>query len=297
VRALAYFLDEAALSLWRRRGATLLAVATIAISFFVLGLFLLASANASRLLERWSAAAEFSVYLRDGVNPADRAAIERTLTGSGVVAQNEYVSRDEALRRFGRQFPDLAASARSLPANPLPASYEVRLRPEMARDQAIDRLAERVRALNGVADVRYDRRWIDRLLGIVQTLRMAGLTLAMLLVIASCVTVMSVVRLTLYARRQEIEIMQLVGAPLAYIRGPFVVEGTLQGVFGASVALVFLWVVYAGGRGRAVAWASGVVDAGDLVFLPLGLAAAVVLGGAAVGCVGGMLAARATRSI
>ena len=295
MRALSYFLEEAGRSLWRRRGASLLAAGTSTVSLLVLGLFLLAGSNATRILERWSAAAEVSIYLADGATPEHRRAIERELTASGLVSAHSYVTQAEALRRFTAQFPDLAASARSLPTNPLPASYDVRIRPERAGDAQVDALANRVRALPGVSDVRYDRRWLDRLIRVVTVARTAGLVLAGLLVIASCVTVMSVVRLTLFARRQEIEIMQLVGAPLSYIRGPFVMEGTLLGVLGAVLATMLLWAAFAAWKGPFAAQATGIVDAGALAFLPPAIVAGVILGGAAIGCLGGALAARGAR--
>jgi cell division transport system permease protein len=295
VRALSYFFDEAVRSLWRRRGASLLAAATSSVSLLVLGLFLLAGSNASRVIERWSAAAELSVYLADSATDENRRVIERALTASGLVSGQAFVSQAEALRRFSTQFPDLAASARSLPTNPLPASYDVRIRPERAHDARVDALAERLKAMDGVSDVRYDRRWLDRLVRVVTAARTAGVVLAVLLIVASCITVMSVVRLTLFARRQEIEIMQLVGSPLSYIRGPFVMEGTLLGTLGALIASLALWATFAAWRGQLLARASGVVDAGDLHFLPAFVVAGLVLGGAAIGCLGGALAARGAR--
>jgi cell division transport system permease protein len=264
-------------------------------SLFTLGLFLLGGSNASGMLERWNQAAEFSIYLSDTATPEDRGAIERTLATSGVVEAQAYVTPVEALTRFSKQFPDLAAAASTLPSNPLPASYEVRLRPALARDAAVDQLATRVRAMSGVTDVRYDRRWIDRLLGIVRVVRAIGFGLAALLACAASVTVMSVVRLALLARKQEVEIMQLVGAPLAFIRGPFVAEGTMLGLAGAVLSLAALWMLFTTGRGPVTAWASGIVDTGDLHFLPAGLVVLVLLGGALIGCLGGALASRAAR--
>ncbi len=295
MRALSYFLDEAARSLWRRRGTSILAAGTITVSLIVLGLFLLAGSNASRIIERWSTAAELSIYLTDAATMENRTAIERALTASGLVATHAYVSPAEALRRFSTQFPDLADSARSLPANPLPASYDVRIRPERAHDVQIETLAGRMKALDGVSDVRYDRRWLDRLLRVVTAARTAGLVLTGLLIVASCITVMSVVRLTLFARRQEIEIMQLVGAPLSYIRGPFIMEGTILGLLGAVIATLALWGAFAAWKGPLVAQATGIVDAGTLAFLPARAVAGLILGGAAIGCLGGALAARGAR--
>jgi len=295
VRALSFFFTEAVRSIWRRRGASLLALVTSGISLFTLGLFLLGGSNASGMLERWNQAAEFSIYLSDTATPEDRGAVERTLATSGVVEAQAYVTPAEALKRFSKQFPDLAAAASTLPSNPLPASYEVRLRPALARDAAVDQLATRVRAMSGVTDVRYDRRWIDRLLGIVRVVRAIGFGLAALLACAASVTVMSVVRLALLARKQEVEIMQLVGAPLAFIRGPFVAEGTMLGLAGAVLSLAALWMLFTTGRGPVTAWASGIVDTGDLHFLPAGLVVLVLLGGALIGCLGGALASRAAR--
>ncbi len=295
MRALSYFVEEAARSLWRRRAASILAAGTSAVSLLVLGLFLLAGSNASRILERWSATAELSVYLNESATPENRRTVERALTASGVVTGHSYVTQAEALRRFSVQFPDLAASARSLPSNPLPASYDVRIRPERAQHPQVEALAERVRALPGVSDVRYDRRWLDRLARVVAVARTAGLVLAGLIVVASCVTVMSVVRLTLFARRQEIEIMQLVGAPLSYIRGPFIMEGTILGIIGALVATALLWASFAAWRGPLVAQTTGIVDAGTLAFLPVTTVVGLVLGGGAIGCLGGVLAARGAR--
>ena len=135
----------------------------------------------------------------------------------------------------------------------------------------------------------------DRLLGIVQAVRGAGLALTALLIAAAVVTIMSVVRLALLARRQEVEIMHLVGAPLSYIRGPFVMEGTLQGLAGGALALGLLGLLYASARAPLAAWTSGLVATGDLSFLPPLLIAVVLGGGTLVGCVGGALASRAAR--
>src|SRR5690606_37988532 len=96
------------------------------------------------------------------------------------------------------------------------------LRPDRADDPAVAAFAADVRRLPGVSDVQYDQRWIQRLLAAVRVVQGAGMSLALVLIVASGLTVTSVVRLALHARRPEIEIMQLVGAPLAYIRGPFV---------------------------------------------------------------------------
>jgi len=116
-----------------------------------------------------------------------------------------------------------------------------------------------------------------------------------LLAVAAALTVANVVRLAAYARRDEIEIMQLVGAPFAFIRGPFVAEGVLQGGIGALVAIVSLWVVFMVGKGWYGRMALEGRGLSALVFLPATVIIALRLGGMLLGCVGGLIVARTVR--
>jgi cell division transport system permease protein len=125
----------------------------------------------------------------------------------------------------------------------------------------------------------------------IAVVRGIGLVVAAVLTIAAALTVASVVRLALHARRDEIEIMQLVGAPSAYIRGPFVMEGVMQGGIGAVVAVLALAVVFFSLRGAYLVPLAAAVNVSTIRFLPVELAVLLVLGGMAVGCVGGMVAA------
>jgi cell division transport system permease protein len=296
MRALKYFFDEAAASLWRGFKTALVATATITVAFVVLGGFLILTSNMERVFTQWQDAAEFSVYLSDAASAEQRALIEKTLNESGVVAALEFVSKADALRRFKQNFGALAQAAGDLDSNPLPASLEVRLRPNAAPAD-VAALADKATGLAGVVDVRYDRQWIQRLMYAVDVVRAGGFVLAALLVFAAALTVASVVRLALFARREEIHIMQLVGAPIAYIRGPFIVEGLIQGALGAIAALVGLWMAFVVVRSRADTWLAGAIDPAALVFLPLSMAALLLLAGAAVGALGGFIAARGTREV
>jgi cell division transport system permease protein len=288
MRALRYAFDEAVASMWRGRQSGALSMATIALALFVLGAFLIVTANLERLGSEWSSSADMSIYLTDSLTPADRSAIESALTGD-VVAGRVYVSKTDALARFRRTFSDLASGMEGLGDNPLPASYEVTLR--AGADAAIDALVARVRQLPGVADVRYDRQWLSRLLSAVGVIRGIGLALGVLLAAGAALTVANVVRLALFARRDEIDIMQLVGAPQVYIRGPFVMEGTLQGGLGATLALVALGVVFFALRARYLLPLAAAINLSSVRFLPLEMCLWLVLGGMLVGCLGGLVAA------
>ena len=292
MRALRYSIEEAMASLWRGRQSAVLSTGTIALALLVLGAFLLVTANLEQLVEQWGNSAEMSVYLKDDVTAAQRAAIEQAIGPGGLVATRDYVSKTDALARFRRTFADLSTAVDGLGGdNPLPASYELRLAGGPSARTAIDSLGTRLRQMPGVADVRYDRQWLDRLLGAVTIVRGVGLLLASVLTLAAALTVANVVRLALYARRDEIDIMQLVGAPHAYIRGPFVMEGVLQGGAGALLALLVLGTGFLAVRARYLAPLASAINLASIRFLPVELCVLLVLGGMLVGCVGGLVAA------
>ncbi len=289
MRALRYAFDEAVLSLWRGRRSGALSTATIAVALFVLGVFLMATANLEQLGREWSNSAAISVFLADAVTPDQRAAIERTFTTGNIVESQQYLSKSDALARFKKTFTDLSGAIDSLGENPLPASYEVRLRP--GAEGAVDLLLAELRQSPGVADVRYDREWLQRLSAAVRVIRSAGLILSALLTLAAALTVANVIRLGLYARRDELDIMQLVGAPQVYIRGPFVMEGTLQGGLGALLALVALGAVFVGLKARYLVPLAAAINLSTVAFLSIEVSVLLVLGGMVVGCVGGFIAA------
>jgi cell division transport system permease protein len=291
MRAIEYAFRQGAASLWRSRGSSAFAVLAITLALVVLGVLLLLTWNAEQLLSRWTSASEFSVYVSDSTTSEQRGTIESAIDQSGVSAGREYVSKAQALTRFRKEFADLANLAEGLGDNPFPASIEVRVSPGAERDGRVDALVKKVVQLPGVVDVKYDRDWLARVASALDTVRAAGAALALLMGLAAAVTVAVVVRLGLLARHDEIEIMELVGAPLSYIRGPFVAEGFLQGGIGAILAILFLWLSHS----LANAWwgteLRALLEGDALRFLPVRLSVSLILGGMFVGSTGGLAAA------
>jgi len=296
MRALQYFFSEAADSLWRSRRAAALSMLTIAAGLFVLGFFLMINANIQRIMGRWSDAAELAVYLRDDAQPDQIATITEMLTKSGLAASVRFFSKDEARREFARDFPDLASAAAGLNRNPFPASLAVRLNSSaQSASGAVDNMAATLSGVAGVADVRYDRTWIARLNLTVRVIRGVGLVIVLLMAVASALTVANVVRLAALARSAEIEVMQLVGAPFAYIRGPFIAEGLIQGGMGAICAVILLLATFAAIRARFGAVMADAVGLTGMAFVPTQLLLLLVVGGMALGCLGGFVVARGVR--
>jgi cell division transport system permease protein len=288
--------SEASTSLLRDWRSSLPVLLAITAAVGILGLFLLASTTANRAIEAWSAAAEMSVFLDEGITVAQRRALERELDESAVVAGRSYLDTEAAARRFASEFPELAAAAASLGRSPFPASYEVRLRMGPGAEPTARLLSTRLATFPGVLEVRYEQGLIDRLSALVSAGRRLGASIALVLIFVAIVAVASVVRLSYSTRRSEVEVLYLVGAPIAAIRGPFVAEGWLQGTVGAIVALAMLGVAFAlfGARyGDAVASGLGV----DRVpFLPPWTCVAIVVVSGLVGAVAALVAVTGSRA-
>jgi cell division transport system permease protein len=296
MRAMRYFFGEAAESLLRGWRPAAFSMLTIAAGLFVLGFFLLVNANLQRLVGRWSDSADLAVYLRDDASPEQVSAINEMVTRSGLAASVQQLTKEDARKEFARTFPDLAGTAAGLDRNPFPASLEVRLNNQaQSTPAAVDTFVTAVSGMAGVADVRYDRRWLARLTAVVRVVRSVGILIVTLLAVASALTVASVVRLAAAARRDEIEIMQLVGAPVAYIRGPFIAEGLLQGGIGAILAVLLLLGAFAVMRARVGTALTEAIGLTGLSFVPVELLILLVLGGMTLGSLGGFIVARSVR--
>jgi cell division transport system permease protein len=292
LRALAYFFQEALTSLWRSRLVNAVSVGTIAVSLFVLGAFLTMAGRLGRVVDRWTEKIEIVVYLDDGIEDRVRESLENRLRADPAVASIQLVTQEEALKRFKKLFRDLASLPEDLGENPFPASLEVGLRQDHQSAAEVKRLAQKFADVPGVQEIQYDLLWIERLATGVRLLRGAGAFLGGILVLAGVFTISNVIRLTVYAREDELDIMRLVGATRAYVKGPFVVEGMIQGGFGGLVAVGLLWA--------ALGWLSRDLASSELLgrtgfALPSDIATFLVVGGMVVGVAGSLVSLRRVR--
>jgi len=286
LRAIAYFVSEAATSLWRSRLVNAVSIGTIAVSLFVLGAFLTVANGLGELITRWTEKVQVIVYLEDGTEDRVQASLENRLREDPAVGSVDFVSREEALRRFREMFRDLSSLPEDLGENPFPASLEVTLAAARQSPAEVERLANAFKGAPGVREIQYDLLWIERLATGVRLVRGVGAFLGGILVLAGIFTISNVIRLTIYAREDELDIMRLVGATRAYVKGPFVAEGVIQGGLGGLVAAGLLWV--------ALAWLSQGLASSDLLgrtafSMPTAVALLLVAGGMAVGLVGSLI--------
>jgi cell division transport system permease protein len=291
-RALGYFFGEAFTSLWRSRLVNAISIGTIAVSLFVLGAFLTVAGNLGDVVTKWTEKIQIIVYLEADIEDRVQASLENRLIEDPAVESLDLVDKAEALERFKTLFRDLSSLPEDLGENPFPASYEVNLRPDHQSPAEVQRLADVFVDVPGVEEIQYDLLWIERLATGVRLLRAAGAFLGGILVLAGIFTISNVIRLTVYAREDELDIMRLVGATRAYVKGPFVVEGMLQGGLGGSLAAGLLWLTL---RWLARDLATSELLGRTAFALPTEITMALVFGGMAVGIVGSLVSLRRVR--
>jgi cell division transport system permease protein len=232
-------LRRALINLWRAPLPSLLAVVTIALALFLGGALAFSVLGARVLLASWGAQRTVTAYLDRALSEEQARAVAERLRADHPGVEVVLVSPAQALDRLRVQLGDLGGALDGLSRNPLPATLE--LTPRGGGD--LRALADRVSNVGGVAEVDYGREWVDRLEALGGALRGFGTASLALLAVAALLVVANTIRLAVYARRDEIEIMKLVGATDGYVRAPFLLEGALQGLCGAALAAAGLLAV------------------------------------------------------
>lgn len=239
-----YTLREAFAAFRRAPVLTGLSAMMVALALFVVGLFGLVAHNLRLALATVEQRVEVVAYLRDGTSSAAVDEARRQLEALDGVEEVRYVSKDEALRIARTDLPEIAEISSDLEVNPFPASLEVRLAPGSRSNETVRSVADDVAVLPFVEDVRYGREWVERLF----TIRRIGAVTAGILggafALVAALIIGTAIRIAIFARREEIEIMRLVGATHGFIRRPFLLEGALTGLFGGVLAVGLTWISY-----------------------------------------------------
>ena len=273
------------MNLLRARAVNALTIGIIGASLFILGGFLLLVSNLREAVEEWNRVT-IIVYVKDDAPDAGVQALRERLESRSLVREVAFVSRERAARIFRERFAHLAEAADDLGENPFPASLEIRARGEReARLAETKELIASIRKETFVEEVRDNEDEARKVVAIIRLIATGGWIVGGILGTASLFTIFNVIRITVYQRRDEISIMRLVGATRTFIRGPFLLEGTLYGAIGSVVAVTLLFVVYGQLEAYAAITANPFMKLLTAGFLSpgqtLGLAAAgTLLGGA-----------------
>lgn len=235
---------EAASALKRSPLLAGLSILMVGLALFVVGLFLLAAYNLRLALSTVEERVEVVVYLREGIRQVDLDAITETLATMPEVEGVRYYSKEEALERAIAELPEIADVSTDLEANPFPASLEVRFHSEARTSETVEGVVAVAEGHPAVEDVRYGQEWVERLFAL---RRIGGVTATVLgIAFATVATLIigTVIRIAVFARREEIFVMRLVGARDALIWKPFLLEGATTGLLGGILALLLTWLTH-----------------------------------------------------
>ena len=294
-----FFLSEAFGSMRRNWVMAMAAVITVFISTAILGAVLVTRDNLNQGATSLKNRVMIEVFIKDEATPAQTQALERRIRGMDDIKSYKYISKDEALRRFRERFGERIVA--NLPINPLPASYEIQVKDADRVDSVAEAFFDDPVVDNDPGThngVKYAKETVRKMLGTISLIEKGMWVTTGIFAAAAVLLISTTVRLSIFARRREVEIMRLVGATNWFIRWPFVLEGFITGLVGAVLAAAFVWV----GNWGIAGW----IESSQIDFLslrvfrmwwqggawPLGLMPSLAILGAFLGAVGSLVALR-----
>ena len=272
---LGYLLREALHGLKLRKGAVILSSMTIGLSLLIFGVFLLATINMRRVIQDLREKVEIEIYLEDSVTAGEADTLVKRIEDLEGVLKAMYVSKDDALREADLDTAFLSTVGK----NPLPASIRVRMKEGYQSAAGVASVVNSIGGVPGVEEIASGKEWTGRLDRFVLILSLTTVVVGIIFGLASALVISSAVQLTIFSRRETIDIMQLIGAKDSLIKASLLIEGIIQGVMGGMIA--------AGGL-CALHWT---VQHRLTELLPLGpkILLVLVVGGGLLGGLGGNL--------
>jgi cell division transport system permease protein len=264
----------------------------MALTLAIFGGFLLLQQNLQGVLRGWGSQLEVFAYLKDGLSPEEVDSVLSRVRSLPEVEELRYVSKKDAWDDFEKGLGAQSGVLEGLTADILPSSVDVRLKSAYQEEAAVEAVAAKLRVIPGIGEVEYPGEWVSKLHGVTLGVQWAKWIFGGFLFLATLFIVGSTVKLAILSRRDEIEIMQLVGAPAGLIKAPFVVEGMIQGIFGALLSLLLLWLCFVLLTLRLPALIAPFSSQGQLRFLDLYGVSLLFLLGWFVGAGGSLLSLR-----
>lgn len=281
-----YFIAEAFRGLRANSLVNVLAVGTISMAMLIVGFFLLVFLNVQSAVNSLGDRLEMSVYLKDGLTGHEKDFLLARLKAEPGVKKATYLSKAEALAVFKKELKGQEALVEGLGENPLPDSYELTIDRGYADADRLEVLAKKFSGYAGVEDVSYGKQGARVLTGLYKLITYGGTALAVLLGISIVFIISNSVRLALYSRGQEIELMQWIGATRGFIQGPFLIEGMMLAMLGSALAVGVLAALFYSLPQEVVLFLS---RPNGLDFLPPSVITYIIVSGGALGLAGGFV--------
>ncbi len=288
----AYFLKRALRNMRQSPVLSLASVGTVAVALALLAFFAIAVLNVQQLTASWGETLAIVVYLDDVPDEKTVNGWVEDIESYPETAKVTFVSRQSAFERFLKRLGDDADLIEGLGAEVLPASLEISLADDWRSEAAIATVVERLRNDHRFDDLQYGQGWLEKLEAFLLLLRVSGSALGGFLVFAALVIVTNTIKLTLYARQDELEAMAMVGGTSLFIKLPYLVEGALQGLLGGLTALGLSFLVFQVVLQKSLGSLLLITGIDTIHFLPPIWQSMLVVGGSLIGLLGSLFALR-----
>ena len=241
---LKFHITRALQDIRRNRMLSLVTTSTFALSILIVSAAILFFINVGDIIDGWRQGVRIMAYLQDGLTDVDRSHLRIRIENLYGVQQTDFIPKDQALARLRHQMGRQASIVDNLESNPLPDAFEIQMLAASQSWDKVEQLAAALESLEGVQEVEYGQRWIKRIINIFNLFQLTGTIMGALFFMAAMFIVGNTVRLVLYSRREEVEIMRLVGATERFILAPFYFQSLIQAALGGVIGLVALYLMY-----------------------------------------------------
>ena len=283
-----FFLSRAITNIRQNVFVNVVTIGTITLALLIVSLFLLVFVNLENATDSLSERVQVTVYFDNELTGQDQAMYREKIMVLPGVSRVSYVTRDEALKRFKNRLRGQETLLEGVGAEVLPTSFEIALKRSHRETASVENFVSVLKRIPGITEVQYGEEWVRRFNSFLNFLRLLGALLGGFLVIAATFIVSNTIKLTIYSRRDELDIMSLVGATRFFIKAPFLLEGLIQGLVGSTLSVLLLFGLYKGFLHNAGSFLTFNPASSGLSFLSLEYVAGLLLAGAVLGFVGSL---------
>jgi cell division transport system permease protein len=235
------FFKRAIEDILKNRFLNIVTIITISLSILIVSAFILFYINTNEIMNLWQQGIRVMAYLEPDIDAAERAKIQTQIKQLEGVRQLRFISKQEALNQLKSQMKRQSSLFDNLAENPLPDAFEIKVSVPGQNWEMIEALANQVESLERIKEVEYGQKWLGRFANIFDLFRFIGYALGGIFFMATVLIVANTIRLVIYSRREEVEIMRLVGAEDRFIKIPYYIQGLIQGALGAIIGLGVLF--------------------------------------------------------
>ncbi len=283
-----FFVTRAITNIRQNVFVNVVTVGTITLALLIVSLFLLIFVNLESAAENWSERVQVTVYFDKELTGQEQSVFREKITALPGVSRISYVSREEALKRFKARLRGQETLLEGVRSEILPTSFEIALKRAYRETESVESFVSKLKQIQGITEVEYGEEWVRRFNSFLNFMRFLGALLGGFLVIAVIFIVSNTIKLTIYSRRDELEVMSLVGATRFFIAAPFLLEGIIQGLAGSLLTLALLYGIYEGFLQNAGSFITFNPAASGLSFLPVEYLSGLLLAGVLLGFTGSL---------